>query len=85
MKSKMTKEQFKEWAKERGWQEDQWGHFQKTVGDREYRFKISKTHVRYEVKVRYDEGGSDWVRVRGGYFKDLSIGPNGKLMGLKGE
>ena len=83
MKNQLSKPHFKEWAKERGWQEDQWGHFQKTVGDRDYRFKVSSTHIRYETKVRYSEGGSDWVRIRGGYFKDLSIDEKGKLIGLK--
>jgi len=44
----MTKSEFVNWAKARGWVQDKFGHLQK--GD--YRFKLSSTHARYEKKVR---------------------------------
>jgi len=89
----MTVTEFKTWARSRGWVDDKWGHMQKTIGDKLYRFKISSTAVRYEVKVvhvkvvrdhsQYFSGSSEWMRVRSGYFKDLSLDSEGKLKGLR--
>lgn len=79
----ITRQQFEEWAKTRGWKQDKFGHFHKIENGKEYRFKVSSTHVRHEVKVQYNGGGSDWVRLRGGYFKDLSFNQDNKLVGLK--
>ncbi len=84
----MTKEQFITWAISKGWNLDKFGHLQKKVGDKEYRFKISNISVRYEVKVHF-EGGTysgpkaEWMRLRSGYFKNLTITDEGKLMGLR--
>ena len=88
MTKKMTVAEFKTWAKSRGWVEDKWGNMQKTIGDHEYRFKISSTSVRDEVKVRhpagkYSSAKSEWVRISSGYFKDLHFTAEDKLGGMR--
>lgn len=79
----MTKQQFVSWAKARGWREDKWGHLQKIINNKQYRFKVSKTSIRYEVRLRYEAGGSDWLRIRSGYLRNLSLDSEGKLKGLR--
>ena len=85
----MTKEEFINWAKSKGWTKDKFGHLQKTINDKEYRFKIGSISVRYEGKLNYKSSGkeigqySTWIRIRSGYFKDLSINSESKLVGLK--
>jgi len=92
---KFTKQQIIDWAMDRGWKLDKWGHLQKKIGDKEYRFKLSNTAMRYEVKIHYPEtimpstgmvfgrASSGWLRLRSGYYKDLYITSEGKLSGLK--
>lgn len=79
----MNKQDFINWALSRGWQQDKWGYLHKEFNGRQYRFKVSNIAVRYEVKVSYDSGGSDWVRLNSGYFKDLSLTEDNKLTGLR--
>ena len=79
----ITKEQLEQWTVGKGYVKDKWGHFQKVHEGKAYRLKVSNIAVRQEVKVGYDGGGSDWVRIRSGYFKDLSITPDGRLAGLR--
>jgi len=78
----LTKEQFIEWAQNTGWQEDRYGHLQKTIGGENYRFKIGRYSVRYEKKIKFADGKSEWLRLFSGYFKNLRIIPNGKVYGL---
>lgn len=77
----MTKQEFINWAKSRGWREDKFGHLQKETDGKQYRFKVSKIAVRYEIKSMGKDVG--WIRLRSGYFKDLSFTPDGKLSGVK--
>lgn len=84
----MTKREFEQWAHSRGWARDKWGHYQKTLSGKDYRFKLSSTAVRYEVKVhhegtRYSEPSSEWIRLRSGYLSKLKVSPDGKLTGLR--
>lgn len=76
----ITREQLTEWAIQNGWELDRFGHLQKVEheGLRHYRLKLSRIAVRSEVKSH-----AGWVRVRSGYFKDLTITAGGKLAGLK--
>ena len=88
MVKKFTKQQIIDWAMDRGWKLDKWGHLQKKIGDKEYRFKLSSTAMRYEVKVRhpgteYSKPSSEWLMLRSGYYKDLYITSEGKLSRLK--
>ncbi len=84
----LTKTEFIKWAESKGWQKDRFGHYQKSMQGKDYRFKVSKVAVRYEVKVNhkaseYSNSSNEWMRVRSGYFKDLSITTEGKLLGTK--
>ena len=81
----MTKDELVAWAKAHSWNEDRYGHFQRTTcmpegcprEVRTYRLKLSKIAVRYEVKT-----SSGWVRLRSGYYKNLTITADGKLAGI---
>jgi hypothetical protein len=84
----ITKDQFIQLAESKGWTKDKFGHLQKSTNIKDYRFKISSISVRYEVKVHhnateYSKANNEWVRIRSGYYKDLSITSDGKLAGLK--
>lgn len=88
MTKKLTKQDIINWATQRGWELDKYGHLQKKINDKEYRFKLSSTALRYEVKVyfagiQYSRPGSEWMRLRSAYYKDLHITEEGKLSGLK--
>ena len=73
----MTRNEFIEWAKSHGYQEDRYGHLQKTAPDGQKRMKLSRIAVRYEKKCPHG-----WVRVLSGYYSKLSATPDGKLAGL---
>lgn len=75
---KITKQQIVDWAKDRGWRLDKWGHLQKTIKDKQYRLYLSSIAMRYEVKTL-----NGWIRLRSGYYKDLAIDSEGKLSGLR--
>ena len=81
----MTKDELIAWAKAHGWAEHRYGHFQRTTcmpegcprEVRTYRLKLSNIAVRYEVK-----SSAGWVRLRSGYYKNLTITADGKLAGM---
>lgn len=80
----MTKQEFCDWAARNGWQKDSYGHFHKEGR----RFKIQVNSVRLErsyqsTATEYCRSEKKWVKVRGVYFKDLSVNSEGKLVGLK--
>ena len=70
----LIRQQIIDWAIARDWKLDKWGHLQKTINNKQYRFKLSKIALRYEVKV-----SGSWLRLRSGYYKDLNIGNDNKL------
>ena len=47
---------------------DRWGNFKKGVGEKQYRFKLQKTSLRYELKC-----GSDWRNIVSDYFSNITI------------
>ena len=53
MAKKLIRGDIINWATKKGWKLDNWGHLQKKVGDKEYRFKLSSTAMRYEIKVHH--------------------------------
>ena len=81
----MTKDELIAWAMANGWKEDRYGHFQRTPcmpegcprEVRTYRLKLSNIAVRYEVKT-----SAGWVRIRSGYYKNLTITADGQLAGM---
>ena len=89
----MTREQFIDWATTHGWKTDRFGHLQKSYPttdgkQKEYRFKLSRIAVRYEVKINFEHASSwqpksEWKRLRSGYFKNLVLGTDGKIAGMK--
>ena len=74
----MNKQHLIGWMAFNGWTIDRFGHYKKEINGNKYRMKVQATSLRYEVN-----SGTGWVRLRSGYFKDLSISPDGKLCGLK--
>lgn len=89
-----TKSEIAQWALTHGYGFDSYGHLHTRVCDksgeqREYRFKLGKTSVRWEVKVSYGKAAgyygrhSEWVRIRSGYYCNLTITDEGKLAGMK--
>ena len=79
----MTKQQFIDWTKSKGWTEDKYGHLQKQIDSDTMRFKLSSTAVRLERQITMSDGKHEWIRIMSGYYKDLSINPEGKLSGMK--
>lgn len=84
----MTKEQIIAWAIRRGWWFSQRGNLTKTWNGRTYRLKLGKRKVRHEIHVTYDSAilgkvEHDWVRLSSGFYKDLSVSDEGKLIGMK--
>ena len=89
----MTREQFIDWALSKGWKLDSYGHLQKafpasdgTMTD--YRFKLSRIAVRYEVKIVFTNvpsyhAKSEWKRLRSAYFTNLVLDADGKISGMK--
>ena len=79
----MNREDLEKWLVSRKWEKDSFGHYKRKScsrdGDiREYRYKLSKTSFRYEVK-----GEFGWVRLRSAYYKNARITEDNKLAGLK--
>jgi len=74
----VTREELIGWAIQNGWRLDRHNDLQKVEheGLRRYRLKLSRIGARYEIHTH-----TGWVRVRSGYFKDLSIAADGKLAG----
>jgi len=78
----LTKEQLISWALRHNYREDRYGHLCKEQDGKIYRLKLSSIAARHEIKIQLTNG-SEWVRLRSGYFKDLSILPDDKLTGMK--
>ena len=76
-------QQLKDFLESKGWKKDSYGHYQKTESNgREYRFKFNDISVRYELKIhhagtQYSKPSSEWMRLKSGYFKDLSVSEKG--------
>lgn len=79
----MTRDNFIAWISQRpGFARDGWGNYVRvdpTTG-RKVRYKINKLAVRREV---WGPENKMWIRVRSGYYRTLTITPEGKLAGLK--
>jgi len=81
------KDQIKQFLVGKHWHEDKYGNMQISVNSKEYRIKFDKISLRYEVKVHYSgteysKPSSEWVRLKSGYYKDLSVSEKG-IKGLK--
>lgn len=84
----ITKEQLEQFLTDHGYEKDRFGHFKKEMprkngsGNSLFRYKMNKYSVRYEVRARHSDGSASWIRLRGGYYKNLRITEEGKLAGM---
>lgn len=85
----MTRPELEAWLAERGWTKDRHGHFRRRAevhpsqNGTEYRYKLGRLSARREVRVNHSDGSKAWVRLRSGYYKDLRLTPEGKLVGMQ--
>ena len=78
----MTRQKLENWLTNRGYVKDQFGHYHKTLNGKNYRFKMQDNSTRYERQVRIVDNNK-WLRIKSGYYKNLSITSEDKLAGLK--
>lgn len=71
-----------EFLKSTGWEEDRYGNYTKfnTTSGGKYRIKFQSISLRYESQCQHADGSKSWVKIRGGYVKDIKI-VEGKLTG----
>ncbi len=85
----MTQNELKNFFLSTGnWQEDRWGNLTKDTTNGKYRIKFNNKSLRYEKQVchektMYSPASKSWVRLRSGYYGQLSITSENKLQGLK--
>lgn len=86
---KMTKEELILWLGSKGYHKDPYGHYQKTdEKGNVYRYKLQDISVRHEIEIEvsdpyYDRVNHRWIRLRSGYYKNLSINEKNRLVGMK--
>ena len=73
----MTRDELITWARDHGWQLDRWGHLQKEFPNGTHRLKLSRIAARHEIKTPFG-----WARMNSGYYKDLQLTADGKLVGM---
>lgn len=74
----VTRQEIEEFLPGAGFAKDRWGHYTRTGTDgRHHRYKLSRIMARLEVKSTVG-----WVRLRSGYYRDLSI-VDGYIKGMK--
>ena len=79
----MTKQELGNWLISKGYIKDQFGHYQKILSSGEVvRCKMQDNSVRYEHRALIFDHNK-WLRIKSGYYKNLSITPEGKLVGMK--
>ncbi len=90
----MTRQELENWVISKGYSKDKFGHYTRRVinahledGIVTTRFKMQSNSVRYEKQIEvsdYKDGlVHEWMKLAGGYYKNLSITPEGKLSGMK--
>ena len=78
----MTKQELENWLISKGYSKDKFGHYQRTINKTTTRFKMQANSARYEKKAEIVDH-NEWLRLAFGYYKNLSITPEGKLSGMK--
>lgn len=80
----MTKQDLENWLVSRGYSKDKYGNYQKNKDGKVYRYKLQATSVRYEVQITLtdwnDKPKHEWLRIKSGYYKNLSLNPETKLL-----
>lgn len=79
----LTKDLLGNWLSDKGYSRDKFGHYQKTSDKGTVtRFKMQANSVRYEKQVKIVDH-NEWMKLASGYYKNLSITPEGKLSGMR--
>jgi len=65
-----------------GFEQDKYGNYKKEANGELYRYKFNSTSLRYETQCIHSDGSKTWVRIRSGYYKDLSITDSNKIAGM---
>ena len=85
----LTKDLLGNWLYDQGYTRDKFGHYIRTSvdvhlegGSITTRFKMQANSVRYEKQVKIVDH-NEWMKLASGYYKNLSITPEGKLAGMK--
>jgi len=79
----MKREELEQWAIHHHFIKDKFGHYQKTLSNGTViRFKMQSNSVRYEEQVKIVDH-NEWLKVKSGYYKNLSFTADDKLSGLK--
>lgn len=82
----LTRQQIADWALSRGWKTDKFGNLLIVENERTYRIKFSAISIQYEKRIYllvYPLSKWKWLRLSSGYYRNLSITPEGKLEGMK--
>jgi hypothetical protein len=82
----MKIDELKTWFVTRGYTQDKYGHYQKTmtIGNKTdvFRYKVQDISIRKEVQINVC-GKNEWVRIASGYISKLSLNDKNQLVGLK--
>ncbi len=76
----MKRQELESWLLSKGYLKDKFGHFQKTIGDNVFRFKMQTSSVRVEKRVKTVDH-NEWLHLASSYYKNLSITEDNKLSG----
>ncbi len=83
VEGEMKREELENWLISKGYSKDKFGHYQKASNNGTVtRFKMQSNSARYERKAEIVDH-NEWIRLASGYYKSLSITPEGKLAGMK--
>lgn len=67
----------------KGFVTDRFGNLVKSVDGKDYRMKFNPNNLRYETKVIFSNGASEWIRLRSGVISQLTINEKDQIVGLK--
>lgn len=82
----MTREALENYLAGFHFKKDRYGHFISPTG--EYRYKFQARSVRYERKIHHPAGNysparNEWMRLYSGFYSEISISPENRLLGFK--
>jgi hypothetical protein len=87
MKTGIDKTELKQWLERHNWIADNYGNYRKSENGKVYRMKLQDNSLRYEVQITLtgynNKPVHEWLRIKSGYYKNLSINADGKIAGLK--
>lgn len=51
-------------ASKPGHERNRWGHVHVEANGKEYRYKFMTNVIRKELKIKYEDGSSGWIRIK---------------------